>query len=133
VDKAIAYLAVGVGSALGGIGRFWIAGFIGQRYGDAFPWGTILVNVTGSLAIGILAALTESDERLHPKLSPFAAQFFMAGICGGYTTFSAFSLQTLKLIQAGSWPQAGANVALSVVACVVAVWIGYVLGQIFSR
>ena len=127
------YLAVGFGSALGGMGRFWIAGFIGQRYGDAFPWGTILVNVTGSLAIGVLAALAGTDNRLAPKLSPVAAQFFMAGICGGYTTFSAFSLQTLKLIQAGSWPQAGANVALSVGACVVAVWVGYVLGQTFNR
>jgi len=133
VDKATAYLVVGVGSALGGMGRFWIAGLMGQRYGDAFPWGTILVNVTGSLAIGILAALAGTNDRLPAKLSPFAAQFFMVGVCGGYTTFSAFSLQTLKLIQAGSWPQAGANMALSVVACVVAVWIGYLLGRVVSR
>jgi len=129
----MAYLAVGIGSALGGMGRFWIAGLIGQRCGDAFPWGTILVNVTGSLAIGVLAALAGTDDRLPAKLSPLAAQFFMAGICGGYTTFSAFSLQTLELIQAGNWPQAGANVALSVGACVVAVWIGYVLGHVASR
>jgi CrcB protein len=133
VDKAMAYLAVGVGSALGGMGRFWISSVIGQRYGDAFPWGTILVNVTGSLAIGVLAALAGTEDRSPTKLSPFAAQFFMAGVCGGYTTFSAFSLQTLKLIQAGCWPQAGANVALSVAACAVAVWIGYVLGQAFNR
>jgi CrcB protein len=129
----MAYLAVGVGSALGGMGRFWIAGLIGQRYGDVFPWGTILVNVTGSLAIGVLAALAGADGRLSPKFSPLAAQFFMVGICGGYTTFSAFSLQTLRLIQAGSWPQAGANVVLSVVACVVAVWVGYLLGHMVSR
>lgn len=129
----MAYLAVGVGSALGGMGRFWLAGVIGQRYGDAFPWGTILVNVTGSFAIGVLAAFTTTDGRLHPKLSPLAAQFFMVGICGGYTTFSAFSLQTLKLIQDGSLPQAGANIALSVFACLVAVWIGYLIGQAFNR
>ena len=129
----MAYLAVGFGSALGGMGRFWFAGFISQRYGDAFPWGTILVNVTGSLAIGLLAALVGTEDRLSAKLSPFAAQFFMAGICGGYTTFSAFSLQTLKLIQSGSLPQAGANVALSVIACVIAVWIGYLAGQVFNR
>ena len=129
----MAYLWVGLGSALGGMGRFWIAGFIGQRHGDAFPWGTILVNVTGSFAIGVLAAFTGMDGRLHPKLSPLAGQFFMVGICGGYTTFSSFSLQTLKLIQAGSWSQAGANVVLSVIACLVAVWMGYLLGQMFSR
>jgi CrcB protein len=129
----MAYLWVGLGSALGGMGRFWIAGVIGQRYGDAFPWGTILVNVTGSFAIGVLAAAAGTDGRLHPKLSPLAAQFFMVGICGGYTTFSSFSLQTLKLIQAGSVSQAGANIVLSVVACLVAVWIGYVVGQMFTR
>ena len=129
----MAYLWVGLGSALGGMGRFWIAGFIGQRYGDAFPWGTILVNITGSFAIGVLAAFTGADGRLHPKLSPLAGQFFMVGICGGYTTFSSFSLQTLKLIQAGSVSQAGANVVLSVVACLVAVWIGYLIGQAFNR
>jgi CrcB protein len=129
----MAYLAVGIGSALGGMGRFWIAGFIGQRYGDAFPWGTILVNVTGSFAIGVLTAFTGAEARLHPKLSPLAGQFFMVGICGGYTTFSSFSLQTLKLIQAGSLSQAGANIALSVMVCLVAVWAGYVIGQIFAR
>ena len=129
----MAYLWVGLGSALGGMGRFWIAGFIGQRHGDAFPWGTILVNTTGSFAIGVLAAFTGADGRLHPKLNLLAAQFFMVGICGGYTTFSSFSLQTLKLIQAGSWSQAGANIVLSVAACLVAVWIGYLLGQLFSR
>lgn len=129
----MAYLAVGVGSALGGMGRFWIAGFIGQRYGDAFPWGTILVNVSGSFAIGALAALTATDDRTHVRLSPMEAQFFMVGICGGYTTFSAFSLQTLKLMQSGSWPQAGANIALSVIACLVAVWAGYAVTQFFTR
>lgn len=133
MEKAGEYLWVGLGSALGGMGRFWIAGFIGQRYGDTFPWGTILVNVTGSLAIGVLAALAGPDDRLPAKVSPLAAQFFMAGVCGGYTTFSAFSLQTLKLIQAGSLPQAGANVALSVIACLVAVWVGYFVGQLCNR
>lgn len=125
----MAYLAVGIGSALGGVGRFWIAGLVGQRLGDAFPWGTILVNVSGSLAIGFLAALAGVEGRAHPKLSPLAAQFFMVGVCGGYTTFSSFSLQTLKLIQAGSLSQAGANIALSVIACLAAVWAGCALGQ----
>ena len=115
----MAYLAVGIGSALGGMGRFWIAGLIGQRFGDAFPWGTILVNISGSFVIGLLGALASSEGRLHPKLSPLAAQFFMVG--------------TLKLIQAGSVSQAGANIALSVVACLIAVWAGYLVGQVFNR
>lgn len=133
VDKATAYLAVGVGSALGGMGRFWIAGAIGQRFGDAFPWGTILVNITGSLLIGFLAALAGAEGRAHPKLSPLAAQFFMVGVCGGYTTFSSFSLQTLKLIQAGDLGQAGANVVVSVVVCLIGVWAGYALGNLVQR
>ena len=133
VDKAMAYLAVGIGSALGGVGRFWIAGWMGQRFGDAFPWGTILVNVTGSLLIGLLAAFAGTEGRPHPKLSPLAAQFFMIGICGGYTTFSSFSLQTLKLLQAGSLVQAGANVVVSVVVCLIGVWAGYALGNLVQR
>jgi CrcB protein len=133
VDKVMAYLWVGLGSALGGMGRFWIAGFIGQRYGDTFPLGTIFVNISGSFAIGVLAAFTGADGRLQTRLSPLAGQFFMVGICGGYTTFSSFSLQTLKLIQAGSLSQASANIALSVVACMVAVWLGYLIGLAFNR
>ena len=129
----MAYLAVGIGSALGGVGRFWIAGWMGQRFGDAFPWGTILVNVTGSLLIGLLAAFAGTEGRPHPKLSPLAAQFFMIGICGGYTTFSSFSLQTLKLLQAGSLVQAGANVVVSVVVCLIGVWAGYALGNLVQR
>lgn len=129
----MAYLAVGIGSALGGVGRFWIAGWMGQRFGDTFPWGTILVNVTGSLLIGLLAAFAGTEGRPHPKLNPLAAQFFMIGVCGGYTTFSSFSLQTLKLIQAGSLSQATANVVVSVAACLIAVWAGYALGNLIQR
>lgn len=129
----MAYLAVGIGSALGGMGRFWLAGIISQRWGDSFPWGTILVNISGSFAIGLLASFTSTEGRLPPRLSPIAVQFFMVGICGGYTTFSSFSLQTLKLIQAGSLSHAGANIALSVIACLVAVWAGYLVGQLFNR
>jgi len=129
----MAYLAVGLGSAIGGVGRYWLAGVIGQRYGDSFPWGTILVNVSGSFIIGVLGAFAMTDGRLPAKLSPLAAQFLMVGVCGGYTTFSAFSLQTLKLIQAGNLPQAGTNIGLSVVACIVAVWLGYLSGQMFNR
>lgn len=129
----MAYLAVGVGSALGGVGRFWIAGLVGRRFGDSFPWGTVLVNCTGSFAIGVMAALASAEGRLHPRINPLAAQFLMVGICGGFTTFSSFSLQTLRLIQAGSVSQAGANIALSVIVCLLAVWAGYAVCQLFQR
>ena len=120
---------VALGSAIGGAGRFWIGGLITARTGDSFPWGTLLVNITGCLLIGLIAAPYESGFLANQTWRTFAT----VGILGGYTTFSSFSLQTLKLIQAGSVSQAGANIALSVVACLIAVWAGYLVGQVFNR
>ena len=125
------YLCVAAGSALGGVGRFWLSGVIAQRVGEIFPWGTLVVNVTGSFVIGLFVAVTGSDGRflVHPQFS----QFFVVGLCGGYTTFSAFSLQTLKRAQQGEWLHAGANVGLSVALCLLAVWLGHLLGQAVNR
>jgi CrcB protein len=129
VDKATAYLWVGLGGALGSVGRYWLAGVVAQHTSEKFPWGILLVNVSGSFAIGFLATLIGSDSRWATKHHPFIAQFLMTGICGGYTTFSAFSLLTLKLAQSDQWLQAGANIALSVIGCLVAAWLGWLAGQ----
>jgi len=121
----LAYLLVAIGSALGGVGRFWISGLVADRIGQSFPWDTIIVNITGCFIIGFFNTLTGTEGRL---LVPAAARtFFMIGLCGGYTTFSAFSLQTLNLAQDGEWPQAAANVFLSVVLCLLGVWLGHIL------
>jgi len=117
------YFWIAAGSALGGMARFWGSGVIARAFGETFPWGTLTVNVSGSLLIGVIAALTGPDGRIF--LSSTTRLALMAGFCGGYTTFSSFSLQTLSLIQDGEWWLAGANIALSVVACLVAVWVGY--------
>jgi CrcB protein len=117
------YFWIAAGSALGGIARFWCSGVIARAFGETFPWGTLVVNVSGSLLIGIIAALTGPDGRVF--LGSTTRLALMAGFCGGYTTFSSFSLQTLSLVQDGEWWLAGANIALSVVACLVAVWAGY--------
>ena len=117
------YFWIAAGSALGGIARFWCSGVIARAFGETFPWGTLIVNVSGSLLIGIIAALTGPDGRIF--LGSTTRLALMAGFCGGYTTFSSFSLQTLSLVQDGEWWLAGANIALSVVACLVAVWAGY--------
>src|SRR5262245_52988219 len=119
-----AYLWVAIGGALGSIGRFWLNGIASAKLGETFPWGTMLVNVSGSFIIGVLAALTSPEGRMDSQSRAFTAQFLIYGICGGYTTFSSFSLQTLQLLQDRQWLYAGGNVLLSVVLCLVAVWLG---------
>jgi CrcB protein len=118
------YLWVAVGSALGGVARFWCSGFVAQRIGETFPWGTLIVNVVGSFIIGFFATVTGPDGRY--LASPTARQFVMIGICGGYTTFSSFSLQTLNLARDGEWTAVSGNIVLSVVSCLVAVWLGHI-------
>ena len=127
----VTYFWIAVGSALGGMGRYWFSGFVAERFGESFPWGTILVNISGSFVIGFFATLTAPDGRL--LVGSTARQFVMVGICGGYTTFSSFSLQTLNLVREGEWLRAGGNVVLSVVLCLVAVWIGHVLAAALNQ
>ena len=98
--------------------------------GETFPVGTLLINVTGSFAIGFFAALTAPEGRW--LVSPAFRVFFMVGVCGGYTTFSSFSLQTLNLARDGEWLHAGANAVLSLGLCLVAVWLGYLAAQNFN-
>jgi CrcB protein len=119
------YIWVAVGSALGGSARFWLAGFVASLVGVAFPWGTLLINVSGSFVIGLFAALTGGDGAFSTP--PDIRTFVMVGLCGGFTTFSAFSLQTLELAQAGEMMRAGAYVTLSVILCLVFVWLGVVV------
>ena len=119
------YLLVAVGGALGSVARYWASGLMANRFGETFPWGTLFVNVTGSLIIGVFSTLTAPEGRW--LVSPYSRNFFMAGICGGYTTFSSFSIQTLSLMQDDEWFHAGGNVVLNVVLCLVAVWLGHVL------
>jgi len=96
-----------------------------RLFGETFPWGTLLVNITGSLIIGFFATLTGPDGRIF--VSSTTRQFVMIGLCGGYTTFSSFSLQTLNLVQDSEWLQAGGNIVGSVVLCLFAVWLGHIL------
>ena len=126
----LAYLWVAIGGALGSVSRFWLSGLIAGRFGETFPWGTLVINVTGSFVIGLLAAFTEPESRA--LMSPAFRQFFMIGICGGYTTFSAFSLQTLNLVRDREWLYAGGYILLSVVLCLMAVWLGYALGAVLN-
>lgn len=114
-----------VGSGLGGLARWWLAGWIGGKTGPAFPWGTLVVNVTGSLLIGLFAGLTAPEARFAAPV--WVRQLVMVGFFGGYTTFSAFSYQTLELAHLGQWGRAGANVILSVGLSLAAVALGHAL------
>ncbi len=128
----LAYLWVAIGGALGSVGRYWLSGFVAARFGETFPWGTLVINVTGSFVIGIFAALAIPEGRMDSQSRMFATQFLMIGVCGGYTTFSSFSLQTLNLLREREWLYAGGNVILSVILCMIAVWLGYLLGSTFT-
>ena len=120
-----AYLYVGLGSALGGVARFWLAGLIGWRFHPTI--GVLFVNVTGSFLIGLIAGLTSA------RSAPVTKWFLMTGVMGGYTTFSSFSLQTLELMQKGEWIGATANAGASLLFCLVGVWLGFLLGHLVQR
>jgi CrcB protein len=125
------YLWVMLGSALGGGARYWCSGVVARLFGETFPWGTLLINILGSLVIGFFNTITGPDGRL--LVATTARQFVMIGLCGGYTTFSSFSLQTLNLARDGEWLRAGGNIVLSVVLCLVAVWIGHVAAASLNK
>ena len=126
----LSYMWVAIGGALGTTARYWLSGVVARSVGETFPWGTLVINVTGSFVIGFFGALTGPDGRLF--VGSTARQFVMIGMCGGYTTFSSFSLQTLNLMNEGEWFRAAANIGLSVLLCMIAVWVGVVLANLVN-
>jgi len=109
-------LAVAFGSAVGGVTRFLLSAWIEQRTATSFPWQTLLVNVSGSLLLGFLATWTFETAGVSAELRALLT----TGLCGGYTTFSTFSLETVALAEEGQWSRAGAYIALSVIISVAA-------------
>jgi CrcB protein len=130
-DAAGSYAAVALGSIVGGVARYLVSVLFLSQLGGGFPWATLFVNVTGSFIIGFYAALTGPDGRLF--VSPRQRQFVMVGICGGYTTFSAFSLETLRLVQSGDIRAASLNLSISVVGWMTAVWLGHATAARLNR
>ncbi len=131
IAAASLYLAVALGSALGGTARWLVSAGMLAWCGPGFPWGTLFVNVTGSLLIGFYAALAAPEGRL--LAGPRQRHFVMTGVCGGYTTFSIFGLESIGLAQAGQLGPAGLNVLLSASAWLVAAWAGFALGTRMNR
>lgn len=121
----MSYLWIFIGGGLGSAARFAVSGMVARRFGETFPWGTLTVNVTGSLIIGFFAALTAPDGRWF--VANGARQFVMLGLLGGFTTFSSFSYQTLEMMRDGDWLRATGNALLSLSMCLGAVWLGHML------
>jgi fluoride exporter len=130
-DKTGSYISVILGSIVGAVARFLVSVLFVSQFGDRFPWGTLFVNVTGSFAIGLYAALTGPDGRLF--VSARQRLFVMVGICGGYTTFSAFSLEILRLVQSGNVQTALVYLFISAITWIIGVWIGHICAVRLNR
>ncbi len=129
--RARLYLAIGLGSGLGAMMRYLYSLVAAALPGPVFPWSTLIVNVLGSLLIGFFATLTEPDGRLFA--GPVTRQFALTGFCGGFTTFSVFSLETVRLVEQGAYGWAGTNVLVSLLLWLPAVWVGHQLGLRLNR
>src|SRR5512143_2587034 len=117
--STVLYAWVSLGSILGGLARYFVSLLLDT--GPGLPWATLFINATGSLIIGFYATLTGPDGRLLAR--PEHRQFVMTGFCGGYTTFSTFSLETFRLLHAGMKYTALAYVGISVICWLLAVWL----------
>jgi fluoride exporter len=122
---------IAIGGAIGSLLRFWLSEAAAMAFGTEFPWGTVIANITGCFVIGFVATLTGPEGRVFA--GTVTRQFLIIGICGGYTTFSSFSLQTLTMLQNGDGTRAALNVAASVALCLLAVWAGHVLAAILNQ
>ena len=119
-------LLVAFGGMLGSIARYWLAGVIQRLDGVEFPFGTLGVNALGSFIVGVVMALSLERGTLPPN-----ARIFLAiGLCGGFTTMSTFSYETMALLRDGQAILGLGNVAATLIACLVAVWLGQVIGRI---
>jgi len=125
------YLWIALGSALGGAARYWCYGLMARMLGETFPWGTLAVNVIGCSFIGVFATLTGPEGRW---LAPSSLRMFvMTGVCGGFTTFSTFGLETLYLARDGQWLKAAVNVLASLLFCLMGVWIGHLMATALNE
>ena len=125
------YAVVALGGALGTIARYFTSGLVANAFGGTFPWGTLIVNIAGSFIVGFFWTLTAPDGRL--LVSGPTRQFVMTGFCGGFTTFSSFSLQTMNLINDGEWLYAGGNVLGSMILSLLGVWLGSLCAALFNQ
>ncbi len=128
---AMSYVWIALGSGIGGAARYGLTGLATRLFGEQFPAGTLIVNVSGSLLLGVLAAVVPADGRLG--FVPDARALLMIGLCGGFTTFSSFSLETFNLARNGEWLLASLYVGGSVALCLGCVGLGFAGAQLLVR
>ncbi len=129
--EAPLYAAIAAGSIIGSVLRWLVSLAAPLLLGANFPWGTLIENVSGSFAIGLIAGLTGPDGRLF--VGPLTRQFLMTGLCGGYTTFSMFSFEMLGFLHAAEWGLAALYVSVSILTWMGAVWAGDALARRHNR
>lgn len=127
----MAYLWVALGGALGSLARFWLTNVLVIALGADFPWGTLIINILGSFVISFFGLLTVASAKFA---LPYEVRIFVTvGLCGGFTTFSSFSLQTVELIRLGQAGRAGIYAAASLVLCVAACALGFALAAAVNQ
>ena len=124
------YLAVMAGGAAGVGARMFLSGWIANQFGSSFPWGTLIVNVSGCVIIGIFTGLTGPDGAF--MTSPLVRQVVAIGVLGGFTTYSSFSLQTISLLADGELLYAAGNIALTLLLCLAGTWGGLAVVQLLQ-
>lgn len=120
------YVAVGAGAVLGANLRYVVATYAAARWGGDFPYGTLLINISGAFVIGLFLAFLSSRTELSPLLRLFVA----TGFLGGYTTFSSYTWEALTLATDGAWVSAAVYVGASNILGVLGVWLGTTLGSL---
>ncbi|HMH54928.1 MAG TPA: fluoride efflux transporter CrcB, partial [Gemmatimonadales bacterium] len=118
-------LYVALGSAIGGVSRYLLGGLVQRMLDTTFPAGTLLVNVTGSFLLGAIIRYALET----PSLTPEVRAFLTIGVCGGYTTFSTFSYETMALLEDGEWARAGVYITASVILSLIATFTGFALAR----
>jgi CrcB protein len=123
------FWAIAVGAAAGGLSRFYLTAAMQQRFGDAFPWGTLLINITGSLLLGFIIRYAMAT----PSMSLELRLMLTTGFCGGYTTFSAYSYETALMLEKGEYARAGLYSVGSVLLALAATFAGFMIARATIR